>query len=142
MMRKLFTVVALFSLLLCAGTIWWWSSSSDRIDQVTYERHGVQTVNLSGSGGKVVVKRTLYSGAPSDSLRQVSFNSVPLDASSTRGDSNVSLLAVSYAQQPTTGGTISTLIIPTWLIVAVSSLFPGMWFVMRMKRRKPKPQQQ
>jgi hypothetical protein len=135
MIRKLFTMLALFSLLLCVGTAWWWTSSGDRIDQVTYERHGVQTVNLSGSGGKVMFSRTVYDGDASDNLRLLSFNSLPLDAKADISAANASMM-VSFAKEQVSGGTMSKLVIPTWLIVAVLSLMPGLWFVLRMNRRR------
>jgi hypothetical protein len=136
MKRKFFTVVALFSLLLCAGTVWWWTSSGNRIDQVTYERHGAQTVNLWGSGGKVMLTRTVYTGMPSDSLRQLSFNSIALDPSAAINNPSLTLMTVSYNKQPQNGAMVSTLVMPAWLIAAVFSIFPALWMATKMKKKK------
>jgi hypothetical protein len=141
MTRKLFTVVALFSLLLCAATVWWWTSSGGRIDQVTYERHGVQTVNFWGSGGKVMVTRTVYGEKASDSRRQISFDSVPLDSGSTVANSDSTLMTVAYNTQPLNGAKVSTLVMPAWLIAGVFSIFPALWMATKLKSKpKKKPQ--
>jgi hypothetical protein len=134
MKRKLFTTLAFFSLLLCAGTVWWWTSSGERIDQLTYERHGAQTVNFWGSGGKVMFTRTVYPGESKDNLRQLSFNSLPLDSGAAIN--NATLMTVSYNSQPMNGGTVSTLVMPAWLIASVFSVFPALWLATKMKKKK------
>jgi hypothetical protein len=136
MKRKLFTTLAFFSLLLCAGTVWWWTSSGERIDQLTYERHGAQTVNFWGSGGKVMFTRTVYPGESKDNLRQLSFNSLPLDSGAAINDGKLTLMTVSYNSQPMNGGTVSTLVMPAWLIASVFSVFPALWLATKLKKKK------
>jgi hypothetical protein len=138
MKRKLFTTLALFSLLFCAATVWWWTLSGNRIDEVTLERHGQQTMHLWGSGGKVMVTRTVHPAEGHAPTSMVSWGSTPMDPK-TAGDANISLLSVSFNRQPLSGGKggeISTLILPAWLIAAVFALPPSLWVAPKFKRKK------
>ena len=80
----------MLSLLACVLTGWWWSGSNSRMDELTYERHGVQTVQLKGSSGKVMLSRTAFNVGESGNLRQVTFNSSPLDPKGASEMQNVS----------------------------------------------------
>jgi hypothetical protein len=140
MKRKFFTTCVMLSLLACALTGWWWSGSGSRIDELTYERHGVQTVQLKGSSGKVMLSRTAYSSGERGNLRQVSFNSSPLDSKGSSELQNV--MAFSYKSEPLArnSGSVSTLILPAWMLTGAFALMPSIWFARKLKPKKqPKP---
>jgi hypothetical protein len=146
MKRKLFTACALMSLLLGVATVWWWTNSGNRIDQITFERQGSQSIRLWGSGGKVLVTRTVFPAAPMASAGfgagQLAWNSVSsVPVSGKTGDPRLAMSTFSYVTTPLAdrGGVESTLVLPAWLLVLGFALLPTVWLAPKLKRKK-KPQ--
>ena len=48
-----------FSFVLCLATVGWWYRTNRKVDQLTYERPAVESLRVSGYGGKVVVRRAV-----------------------------------------------------------------------------------
>jgi hypothetical protein len=143
MKRKLYQSVALVSLLLFAGTVWWWTHSSGRVDELTYEKPGVQSLHVWGTGGKLTITRTVYPGAAVvENPHQVTWGSTTPDAKAAAQISSASSLGFmpfAFDRQPPAankGAMISRLILPAWMIAAVFALPPALWVAPKFKRKK------
>src|SRR5689334_9789114 len=139
MKRKFFTTCVMLSLLACVLTGWRWSGSNSRMDELTYERHGVQTMQLKGSSGKVMFSRTAFNVGERGNLRQVTFNTTPLDSKGASEMANV--MAFSFKSEPLAknGGSVSTLILPAWMLTGAFALMPSIWFARKIKPKKKQP---
>jgi hypothetical protein len=147
MKRKLYKTSALVSFLLFGGTVWWWMHSTSRVDEVTYERPGVQSVHVWGTGGKFTITRTVFPGAAmSQNPRQVTWGSTtpdPKAATAMASASTLGFMPFAYDQQPlanasgpSKGAIVSRLILPAWLVAAVFALPPALWVAPKLKKKK------
>lgn len=138
MKRKLFNFFALASLLMLAATIWWWTGSGGRVDQLSFERHGTQTVRVWGSGGKVLLTRSVYPHAASSGSGQLAWSTTRHTASQSPADSKLTLASFSYASQPLAdrGGTETYLVLPAWMLVLLFALLPALWVAAKLKKKK------
>jgi hypothetical protein len=140
MKRKLFTWSALFSLLLGAATVWWWTGSSRRIDQISLERGGAQSMRLLGSSGKLMFTKTAMPRSASVCAGQLAWSSVAYNSSDkSSADPKLALASFSYTSQPLAdkpGGHESTLVLPAWLLTLIFALMPTLWFGSKMKTKK------
>lgn len=139
MKRKLFTFFALVSLLLGAGTVWWWTGSGKRIDQLTFERHGAQSIRLWGSGGKVMLTRTVYPASATPGSGQLAWSSIPSSPSDKTTSDKLALASFSYASEPLPdkpGGRESSLVLPAWLLTMFFALLPALWLGSKLKGKK------
>jgi hypothetical protein len=155
MKRKLLTLSALVSLMLAAATGLWWMRSASKVDQVTLDRTGKDTLRLWGTDGKLLVTRTTVpmvaptrrdddakappAPVPTAQLRWASFDrSAP---NSPAADPKFTMTAFSFASQPlaNTAGVIeSTFVVPVWMIMTAFSVLPVLWVSLRF-RKKPNP---
>ncbi|HEY7089669.1 MAG TPA: hypothetical protein VH518_16340 [Tepidisphaeraceae bacterium] len=138
--RTFFKASALVSLCFCGLTCWWWYHSIDRVDELAYDGHGQHAVRLWGSGGKVRLTRTVYTGSAESNTSLVSWTSSPLDSSSANEANKITLLSVWYNNEPVStfgkSGEVSTLVVPAWLIAGVFVVPAGIWATARMNRKK------
>jgi hypothetical protein len=106
---------------------------------MTYQRDGVQSVQLSGSGGKLMLTRTVYNGEPAAATRQLAWGSMSRadkpDAAPDPAKQAGNL--VSYARQPLSHGKAgikSTLVLPAWFIATMFAMPPILWILPRLRR--------
>jgi hypothetical protein len=129
MKRKLLNRFTIVSLLLLCGTLWYWQHTSHHTSQVTLRGLGGSAVQVTGSGGQVVLTRA----DNDDKGGQLSWKS---DAQSGEGK----LLAASftYTNHPRNG---LTLILPTWVLALGFAGLPGIWVYSKVKGKggKKKP---
>jgi hypothetical protein len=143
MMRKLFTFFALVSLLLGGLTVWWWTGSRNRIDQLALDS-GL-SLRLWGSGGKVMLTRTVYPPTAAPATGQLSWSSAPLaasDRSASAASSRMALGSFSYARQPIpgqSGAVESSVVLPAWLLTLVFAVLPVAWAGSKFKKSKKSP---
>src|SRR5262245_27645397 len=78
MWRKLFNACTLFSMFLCAGTVWWWTSrSATHIDQMSFQRGGSETMRITASDGRFTFDRTVRSVPDAAGMQQLAWGSMP-----------------------------------------------------------------
>ena len=136
MKRKIYNLVTMLSVVLLAGSVWWWAHSRNHMDQVTLQRDGGSTLRVTGSSGKFMLTKAVYSPGESRSAGQLQWSSVPYTASS--GSPKLAWTSFSFTSQPVDGkGTESTLILPVWLLTLVFAVFPLLWVTAKFKK-KPK----
>jgi hypothetical protein len=130
MKRKLYNFCTLASLLLLCGTLLWWSHSSRNTDQVTLRGVGGAAVQVTGSGGQVMV-------TSSSNVDGKSGGELRWSTSSDSGEPK--LLATSFQFNTNKG---LTMILPLWALAFGFALAPGMWVYGKMKRKggKKKPE--
>ncbi|MEA2708858.1 MAG: hypothetical protein QOF78_1459 [Phycisphaerales bacterium] len=114
MKKKLFVYATLFSLLLCAATIWMWIGSSSKVTQVALRTRGQSSFQLWGHGGKIAFSRESVGDSPRGEL---SWSVTPNQMKD--GEALKSLTAFSFS-----GGALT---LPMWAIVFGTALLPGMW---------------
>ncbi len=139
MKRKLLNFFALISLLLGAATVWWWTGSRNRIDQLTFEKHGSQSVRLWGSDGKVMLTRTVQPASATPGSGELAWSSIPASSSDKATQEKLSLASFSYVSQPLAdkpGGREASLVLPAWLLIMTFALFPCLWLGSKMKGKK------
>lgn len=159
MKRKLLTMSALVSLMLAAATGLWWMRSTSKVDQITLERTGRDTLRLWGTDGKLLLVRTApplpapvrkgreddeirapQPAVPDAQFRWASFHRSAPNSPAT--DPKFMLTSFSFASQPVpnaAGLTESTFVVPVWMITTVFAVLPLLWVSLRFKK-KPKPQ--
>lgn len=158
MTRKLLTFSAMVSLMLAAATGLWWMRSTQKVDQVTLERTGRDTLRLVGTDGKFLLTRTIpatiaparkvrdddSAKAPPAPLPEAQFRWASYDRHAPNlpaVDAKFAATSFSFASQPGTnaaGLSESTFVVPVWMLTAAFSLLPLLWVSVRFKK-KPKP---
>jgi hypothetical protein len=130
MKRKLYNFCTIASLLLLCGTLWWWSHSSRNTDQVTLRGVGGAAVQVTGSGGQVMV--TSASNVDGKSGGELRWSTSP-DAGEPK------LVATSFQFNTSKG---LTMILPLWALAFGFTLAPGLWVYGKVKRKngKKKPE--
>jgi hypothetical protein len=142
MIRKIISSCTLLSVVLCAGLVCWWASAAGRVDQVSLERSGSQSIRLWAHDGQIVVTRTVQIDAIPESAGSVTWTSTP---SQPAGDMIASAadgwLPVAYTSQPLRGknGVETMVVAPMWLLVAITAILPALWVFSRIKPAKKKP---
>jgi hypothetical protein len=128
MKRKLYNVCTLASLLLLCGTLWWWHHSSRNTDQVTLRGVGSSAVQVTGSGGQVMITSTNHDGSGGE-----------LRWNSSADSGEPKLLATSFQFNTNKG---LTMILPLWALAFAFAFAPGMWVYGKVKRKggKKKPE--
>jgi len=139
MKRKFFFAAALISLLLCAGCVWWWIGSSGRMDHLTWQGRDGQSLHVLGSGGKVMLTRTIMPRADGSADGQVTWGSIPYAAGSSPTEPQLQWTSFTYSTRPLAdkgGGIESTLILPAWAMIGAFAVLPLMWAGAKMKPKK------
>ncbi len=131
MKRKLYNLTTLTSLLLLCGTLWWWNHSSRNTDQVTLKGAGGTSMQVTGSGGQVML--TKVSKDKDSSGGHLSWNS-------SHDSDKPKLMSTSFAfnNHPKNG---LTMVLPMWVLGLAFASMPGMWVYAKVKRKggKKKP---
>jgi hypothetical protein len=144
MKRRLFTLFSLLSLLLGIATVWWWTGSSGRIDQLSFEWRGSQSIRIWGSGGKILVTRTVFrTASPATASAgiglgsgQIAWNSVAAVPASADPRLALSMFSRVTTTLPGSGGVESTFVLPAWLLALIFALLPTVWLARKLKGRK------
>jgi hypothetical protein len=131
MKRKLYNLGTLASLLLLCATLWWWNHSSRNTDQVSLRGLGDSAMQLTGSGGQVML--TSASGGGNGSGGELSWSSK--DA----GEGKFLATSFAFNNHPKNG---LTLILPLWALAFCFAVAPGMWAYGKFKKKggKKKPE--
>lgn len=114
MKKKLFVYATLFSLFLCAASIWMWVGSSSKVTQVGLRTRGQSSFQLWGHGGKIAFSRESVGKSPRGELSWAVTPNQMKD-----GEALKSLTAFSYSN--------GSLTLPMWAVVLSSALLPGAW---------------
>ena len=125
MKKKLFVYLTVFSLLMCAATIWMWVGSSSNVTQVALRTRGQSSFQLWGHGGKIAFSREAVGNSPRG---EFSWAVIPNQAKD--GEALKSLTAFSYSN--------GALTLPMWAVVLSSALLPGWWAKSKVMPKKKK----
>lgn len=139
MSRKILTYLAIFSILVCAGTIWWWMGSSSRLTQVTLHPGGTSVFQLSGTDGKFALTK---SSSPVTAGGELTWSNIPYDSSGkAAGHPALKWTSFSYTDQPSpaSGGAQKALVLPIWVVTSAFAFVPLLWVTGSFKPKKKKP---
>jgi hypothetical protein len=125
MKRKLFVYATLFSLFLCAATIWMWVGSSSKVTQVALRTRGQSYFQVWGHGGKIAFSRESVGNAPRGEL---SWSVTPNEMKD--GEQLTALTSFSFSN--------GALTLPMWAVVLSSALLPGWWAKSKVMPKKKK----
>ncbi len=125
MKRKLYNLITLASLLLLCGSLFWWNHGSRHTDQVTLQGVGGASVQLTGSGGQVML--TKADNRDTKAGGQLSWNTA-----ARSGDAKLLATSFTYANNPQKG---MTLILPTWAMAFAFAILPSLWVWSKVKRK-------
>ena len=125
MKKKLFVYATLFSLFLCAATIWMWVGSSSKVTQVGLRTRGQSSFQLWGHGGKIAFSREAVGNSP-----RGEFSWAVTPNQMKDGEQLKSLTAFSYSN--------GALTLPMWAVVLSSALLPGVWAKQKFLPKKKK----
>jgi hypothetical protein len=114
MRRKLFFIMTLVSLLLCALSAWWWIGSFGRLTQVSLRNGGDSSYQVVGANGTVALART---PVPAANGGQLSWSAAPYSVDAAIPDSGQ-----------------SSLHLPMWGIVLAFAFLPFSWVGLKMKK--------
>jgi len=131
MKRKLYNYATLASLVLLCGSLWWWNHTSRSSGQVTLHGLGGTSVQLSSSGGQVMLSKAAHDSKGSGGLSWKS--------SSPSGEGK--LLSTSFAFNQGSHNSMS-LIVPSWALALVFAVLPSLWVYSKLhakggKKKKP-----
>lgn len=139
MPRKILTYLAIFSILLCAGTVWWWVGSSSRLTQVSLHPGGTSIFQLSGTDGKVALTKASSSATAGGEL---TWSNIPYDPKGkSAGHPALKWTSFSYTDQPSpaNGGAQKALVLPIWVVTSAFAFVPLLWVTGSFKPKKKKP---
>ncbi|HEV2292754.1 MAG TPA: hypothetical protein VGR35_02800 [Tepidisphaeraceae bacterium] len=134
MKRKLYNLCTLGSLLLLCGSLWWWNHSSRNTDQVSLHGVGGASVQVTGSGGQVMLTKAMHHSRGGGELRW--------NSSAHGGGPKLLATSFTFKQHPQKG---MTLILPTWALALVFAILPSLWVYSKVhgkggKKKKPEAQ--
>jgi hypothetical protein len=130
MKRKLYNLCTLASLLLLCGSLWWWNHSSRNTDQVTLHGVGGTSVQVTGSGGQVMLTKAVSNDADGGNLSWKS--------SAQGGEPKLLATSFNFNNHPQNG---MTLVLPSWALALVFAVLPSLWIYSKVhgKGGKKKP---
>ena len=128
MKKKVFVYATLFSLFVCAATIWMWIGSSSKVTQFALRTRGQSSFQLWGHGGKIAFSRESVGNS---NRGELSWAVTPNEMKD--GEQLKSLTSFSFSK--------GALTLPMWAVVFSSALLPGMWAKKKFLKKKDKKQQ-
>ena len=139
MRRRFLFAVALFSLLMGAGTVWWWMNSGTQMNQLTFRQSSGDTVRVLGCDGKLLLTRTLYPQEKTISLEptQLSWMTVPYTPGVEKDQPELKWASFSYTESKVEkGATQSSFVMPIWVMTAAFAVIPLIWFHRKLRLMK------
>ena len=143
MLRLLFTLLSALSLLLCVAVVVLWvrGSAFDLMESITRAREW-SNVTVASVAGKLIIIRST-SRDPADyplgwdyERREEVVDFTPAGGP-PRGVLGVEYRYNTYPPRPGSGGgTMASLVVPDWLVLAFGAVLPAWWAVVARRRRR------